>query len=163
MRKLTRRTFVAVPLLAAGGSNAAEKFKPFKLKTLDGEVRTLDDVRGKATLVGFFFPGCKYCTEAVPAVQALADKYKDHGLAAVWINVVPEQDRQIAGWLTKHSFRVPILRGGSQAALQRDYRITITPAHFLLDQSAQVVFRRDGYSPGAETEIENRIRQALAL
>src|SRR5262245_16992607 len=77
---------------------AAEKFRPFKLKTLEGAQTSLSDVLGKATLVVFFFPTCRFCNAAFPNVQRLNDSYKDRGLAVVWINAVPEEDALIAAW-----------------------------------------------------------------
>jgi cytochrome oxidase Cu insertion factor (SCO1/SenC/PrrC family) len=34
----------------------AEPFKPFELKTVEGSSKTLDALKGKVTLVNFFFP-----------------------------------------------------------------------------------------------------------
>jgi thiol-disulfide isomerase/thioredoxin len=152
-----------VPVLLWSGALAegADNFKPFRLKTLDGESKTLEDVSGKATLVSFFFPSCKYCNAALPAVQKLADRYKDQGLAAVWINVLPEEDKKIAEWQAKNQFRVLTLRGASQASLQRDYKLKVTPTHYLLDASGKVLFTHAGYTAGDEKELEARIRKAL--
>ena len=84
-------------LLAAAAAlpmpaGAAEKFRPFRLKSVDGGERKLADVLGKATLVVFFFPTCAYCKVSLPEVQRLQDRYKEHGLTAVWINVLPQED-----------------------------------------------------------------------
>ena len=59
---------VAVLLMQANGQ-AADKFKPFKLKTVGGAATTLQDVAGKATLISFFFPTCVYCNAEFPAIQ----------------------------------------------------------------------------------------------
>src|ERR1019366_7382917 len=48
-----------------------DKFRPFKLKTLDGTPKTLQDFANKATLVSFFFPKCEYCKIALPEVQKI--------------------------------------------------------------------------------------------
>ena len=65
-----RRVLLGVLLLAAVATQnpaaAAESFKPFKLKTLEGSQRSLPDVLGKATVVVFFFPTCQYCNAAFP-------------------------------------------------------------------------------------------------
>lgn len=141
---------------------AAEPFRPFKLKTLDGQEKTLGDVLGpKATLVFFFFPTCIYCNEAFPSVQKLCDAYKDRGLAMVWINAVPSEQRLIADWRAKHGYTVPVLVGASIREVQRDYAIKLTPTRFLLDASGNVVSRHDGYKPGDEKILEQQINTAL--
>ena len=152
-------------LLAMGGAlpiaaGAAEKFRPFKLKSVDGGERKLADVLGKATLVVFFFPTCAYCKVSLPEVQRLQDTYKEHGLTAVWINVLPQEDRLIPDWRARNGFTAPILLGGRSA--QRDYDLTMTPTHFLLDAGGRVLFKQAGYTRGDEQMLEQRIRQALA-
>ena len=98
----------ALPMLAS----AADKFRPFKLKSVDGGERKLADVLGKATLVVFFFPSCGYCKVSLPEVQRLQDSYKEPGLTVVWINVLPEEDRLIPDWRARNGFTAPMLLGG---------------------------------------------------
>jgi thiol-disulfide isomerase/thioredoxin len=138
---------------------SAETFKPFKLKSLEGTERSLSDVLGKATLVAFFFPTCTYCNEAFPEIQKLYDSYKDRGLSVVWINVLPEQERLIAPWKAKHGYSVPILLGGR--SVQNDYKLTMTPTHYLLDANGAVRWKHAGYAAGDEKTIEKHIQQAL--
>jgi thiol-disulfide isomerase/thioredoxin len=142
---------------------AAERFKPFKLKSPDGAAHTLEDFRNKATLVGFFFPGCKFCNAAVPELQALYDRYKDQGLSMVWINVVPEQNKDLASWREKNRWTIPVLTGASQASLQRDYKLKMTPTHYLLNAGGEILFSQAGYKKGDEQKIEQQVRQALNL
>jgi hypothetical protein len=56
---------------------------------------------------------------------------------------------------------VPVLVGGSQDSLQRDYRINSTPTTYLLGEKGQVLFHQDGYKPGDEKILEDRIAEAL--
>ena len=138
---------------------AAETFKPFKLKGVDGVERSLSDVLGKATLVGFFYPSCKYCGAAYPGIQRLYESYKDRGLSVVWINVMPEENRLIAEWRARHGASIPVLIGGR--SVQRDYELTMTPTHFLLDSRGRVISKRSGYTAGDEKAIEQEILDAL--
>ena len=79
--------------LASPSLAAADKFRGFKLKTLDGVEKTLPDVLGKATLVVFFFPTCPYCNAAFPKVQKIYDTYREQGLSMV----VDKQARLFGG------------------------------------------------------------------
>ena len=126
-----RTVLLGVLLLSAVATHdraaAAESFKPFKLKTLEGSPRSLPDVLGKITVVVFFFPTCQYCNAAFPEVQKIYDAYKDRGLSMVWINVVPEEEPLIAGWRATHGYSVPVLLGGR--SVQNDYKLVMTPTH----------------------------------
>lgn len=99
---------------------AAERFKPFKLKTVEGAERSLADVLGKATLVVFFFPTCPFCNAAFPEIQKIHDAYRERGLSVVWINAVPQEERLIPAWRATHGYTVPILLGTE--SVQRDYQ-----------------------------------------
>ena len=146
---------------AAAGTAAATSFKPFTLKTLDGQKKTLQDYSNKLTLVNFFFPRCPYCNVELPAIQKIYDKYKDKGLSVVWINILPEEVGLIAGWQMARNLTVPVLIGASQESLQRDYRIQSTPSTYLLDRTGKVLMHKDGYQAGDEKALEDRIGEAL--
>jgi cytochrome oxidase Cu insertion factor (SCO1/SenC/PrrC family) len=147
-------------LLAQDGIGAADSFKPFKLKALEGPQRSLSDVLGKATLVVFFFPTCQFCNASFPGLQKMYDEYKPRGLSMVWINVVPDEAPLLAAWRASRGYTVPVLLGGR--SVQDDYRLTTTPTHYLLDSRGQVLSRGEGYTPGDEKALEQDIRQALA-
>jgi thiol-disulfide isomerase/thioredoxin len=140
---------------------AADRFKPFKLKTLEGAPATLQDVKGKATLVGFFFPSCRFCNAAEPEIQKLYDRYKDQGLAVVWINILPEEDKKVAAWRTRTGSTIPVLTGASQASLQRDYKVKMTPTHYLLNAEGEPVFTLAGFHKGDEQKLDDQIRKIL--
>jgi len=159
-----RRVLLGVLLLAAVAMQdraaAAESFKPFKLKTLEGSQRSLPDVLAKATVVIFFFPSCQYCNVAFPEVQRIYDAYKDRGLSMVWINVVPDEEPLIAGWMATHGYTVPVLLGGR--SVQNDYKLVMTPTHYLLDSRGKVLSKHAGYTAGDEKALERDIQQALS-
>src|SRR5262245_32927506 len=94
-------TLLLVLLAAQGQVSAADSFKAFKLKTLEGTPTSLPDVLGKATLIVFFYPTCPYCNAAFPEIQKLHDTYREQGLSIVWINVLPDEDRLISDWRSK--------------------------------------------------------------
>jgi peroxiredoxin len=150
---------VAICLTAVLHPRAAETFKPFKLKALDGSNRTLADFRNRATLIVFFHPTCQYCMAALPKIQAITDTYKDRGLSAVWINVLPEENRLLKEWQEEHRLTAPILAATS--SVQRNYGLTMTPTHVLIDSQGTVLWKHAGYREGDEAQIESEIARAL--
>lgn len=148
---------------AGSSQTAPATFKPFSLKTGNGEKKTLKDFANKVTLVSFFFPRCPYCNVELPEIQKLYDKYKDQGLSAVWINILPEEEGLIAGWQMAKNLTVPVLIGGTQSSLQRDYQIKSTPSTYLLDENGHVLLHEDGYQPGDEKTLEAKIQAALKV
>jgi thiol-disulfide isomerase/thioredoxin len=150
-------------LLPSQSAPAAEKFKPFKLKTLDGTKKTLQDFANKTTLVAFYYPTCAYCNLALPEILKISERYKDPGLSIVIINIKPEENKLIAGWQEKYHFTIPVLIGASQDSLMDDYNLTITPTHILLGSKGEVLFRQNGYSRGDEKALDTKIAEALNI
>ena len=155
--------FLASALLRCESAPAAEKFKPFKLKTLDGTKKTLQDYSNKATLVAFYYPTCAYCNVAIPEVVKIYDKYKDQGLSMVIINVKPEEVKLIPGWQEKYHFTIPVLIGATQESLMDDYNLERTPPHFLLGSKGEVLLHQNGFDRGDEKAIEMKIAEALNI
>jgi len=154
-------------LKAPGGKAVAraqetETFKPFKLQTLDGTQKSLNDYLNKVTLVSFFYPRCPSCNAELPHEQKIYDKYKDQGLSMVWINILPDEEELCAGWAIKRHLNVPVLVGGSTDSFERDYRVTSTPTNYLLGSNGEVLFRQSGYKVGDEKALEARIAEALS-
>jgi thiol-disulfide isomerase/thioredoxin len=141
------------------GLAAAESFKSFKLKALDGTERSLADFPGRVTLVVFFHPTCQYCKAALPGLQTIGDTYKERGLSVIWINVLPAENRMLAEYKAEHGLTAPILAATN--SVQRDYRLTMTPTHYLIDAKRNVLWKHAGYKPGDEVTIEKKIQEAL--
>jgi peroxiredoxin len=153
-------TAAAAPAAAAIGT----AFKPFTLKTIDGDRRTLADVRGsKATLVVFFYPRCPYCNAEAPAIQKLADTYHSQGLSVVYINILPEQDKLVRAWQVDHRYTSPVLVGASTQSIERDYQVTATPMNYLLDATGKVLAWHRGFQPGDEKALEEDVKLAIGV
>lgn len=152
----------AVILLAPTTIFSKDSFKPFKFKTPEGSQKVLKDYLGKATLVTFFFPTCEYCNQEFPHLQKMYDQYKDQGLSAVAINIVPDQNPLIAGWQKEHQYTFPILIGATVDGAGKDYDLKMTPTHFLLDPQGKVLLKQNGYKPGDEKTLEEAVKKALS-
>lgn len=161
--RVARLLFAAVllqPAVLQTGAVAAESFKPFKLKDLSGTERSLADFPGRVTLIVFFHPTCQYCKAALPSLQTIDNTYKERGLSVIWINVLPEENRMMAEFKTEHGLTAPLLAASN--SVQRDYRLTMTPTHYLIDAKRTVLWKHAGYKPGDEALIEKKIQEALA-
>lgn len=81
----------------------------------------------------------------------------------VAINVVPDQNPLLSAWLREGGYSFDVLIGARTEQIFRDYGMSAAPLNFLLDSEGKILARYDGYRPGAEAEIEERVRVALGL
>lgn len=149
---------LVVPFVAA-----EDRFKSFKLKTPEGETKSLREFLGRATLVTFFFPTCGYCNAEFPHIAEMYKRYKEQGLLVVAINIERDQDRMVTEWKKKHGYEFPVLVGASLDKLVDDYDLKATPTNVVLDPSGKEVYRHAGYKTGDEKELEIQIRKVLHL
>ena len=92
---------------------------------------------GTTALVSFFFPRCPYCNVELPEIQKIYDKYKDRGLSAVWINILPEENGLVAGWQVAKGLTVPVLLGENQDTASSCF--TSTPSDFSIRVHALII------------------------
>jgi thiol-disulfide isomerase/thioredoxin len=60
---------------------------PFELKTLDGNVVRLSELRGKVVLLDFWATWCTPCLKSAPAIKDLQDRYVRNGLVVLGVSL----------------------------------------------------------------------------
>jgi len=53
----------------------------------DGNPRALTDYRGKVVIMDFWYRGCAYCVSAMPALNAVHERYKDRDVVILGVNI----------------------------------------------------------------------------
>ncbi|TWT63804.1 thioredoxin-like domain-containing protein [Rubinisphaera italica] len=107
---------------------------------LDGKPVDLGAYRGKAVLVIFWATWCQPCTEDLPQIKALYDKYRAKGFEIVGVNL-DTQKEAIAPYINQHGNRWAHIAEpeGLEGQLAVDYGIISVPTMFLVNQQGQVV------------------------
>lgn len=99
----------------------------------------------KYTLVMFWSSWCEHCKGEAPEVKACYESWKSKGFEMLGVSI----DVNAQAWknaVSERGFSFPQVCGMNsyQSAVARDYRITRTPAFFLLDQSGKIVLKPKG-------------------
>ncbi|HCS52644.1 MAG TPA: thioredoxin, partial [Planctomycetaceae bacterium] len=107
---------------------------------LDGKPVDLGAYRGKAVLVIFWATWCQPCTEDLPQIKALYDKYRSKGFEIVGVNL-DTQKEAIMPYINQHGNRWAHIAepAGLEGQLAVDYGIISVPTMFLVNQQGQVV------------------------
>jgi thiol-disulfide isomerase/thioredoxin len=139
--------------LLAVGSDAPG----WELRDPDGTVHKLSDQKGKLVLMDFWATWCGPCKLAMPGVQKLHEKHKDH-VRVFGVNFAESGDP--AGYMQKKNFTYTLLLKAEDVA--SDYKVSGIPAFYLLDGEGKVLYAATGYSPQMEKTLEAKITEALA-
>lgn len=97
--------------------------------------------------------------QALPALQALHMKYKDHGLIIVGIDPYDNKEDDIAAFLAKRGVTYTVLLEGKEVV--KEYRVSAYPTIYLIDKNGNILFIQEGYGKGTEEALEEVIRENL--
>ena len=143
----------------------AESFKPFQLKTLRGESRSLDNFQQPVLLISFIFPSCGPCLRDAPVLEEIYQRYKNQGLEIIAINTDPERSGSLSAWREDSGTSFPVLGGTTRQALKEDYGVypgdRSGTAYFLLNRQRQVIFRHWAGQVVQDGSLEAEIRHLL--
>lgn len=107
-------------------------FPPFELPSLQGSTLHTGDLRGRYTLVSFFFAECAPCVAEVPVLNAFAHANGDMGFLAVTY----EDADTARAFVNDRGFRWPVLHDGQ--ALIDTLGVNVYPTLILIDPSGHV-------------------------
>jgi thiol-disulfide isomerase/thioredoxin len=144
----TKANAAMVRLRPPGASSGAGRFSfgrgsafpPFELPSVQGGIVHASDLRGRYTLVSFFFAECTPCIAEVPVLNAFAKAHGDMGFVAITY----EDARLANGFVTDRNFAWPVLHDGQ--ALIDTLGVNVYPTLMLIDPNGHVAGAAVGMS-----------------
>ena|SRR5438067_4837903 len=136
----------------------------FTLKTVDGKIYSLEQMKGKYVVLHFAATWCPFCNAEAPNLKALDNAYRNKDVV-VFIIDVKEDKAAVEKSLTRFGFSFPVLLDedgvvsasyapeGVQPALAR-YEVPIA-SNLILDKEGKVKF----YSLLNTTNFDARLTQ----
>jgi len=128
-------------------------------KDPEGNIRTLDDLKGKVVLLDFWASWCKPCRRANPMVVELYKKYNNQGFEVFNISLDKSKERWVKaieqdGLVWPH--HVSDLRGWA-AQPAKDYGVRSIPKTFLLDRDGKIAAK----NIRNKQKLEDKIKELL--
>lgn len=140
-----------------------KKAPDFKAPTPNGEFITLDEIKGKATIVDFWAAWCGPCRRENPNVVKVYEKYHDKGLEIISISLDGRgnQPNPKQSWLKAIEDDNLTWHHVSNLMYFRDpvaqlYRVNAIPATFILDENGIIVAKKL-----RGQQLENKIAELL--
>jgi len=129
-------TLVLVSVIAIGGCDTSQapevgKQAPdFEFQTTDGEMTSLNQLRGKLVLINFWASWCRACVASMPFIQTVHDEWPSQELVVIAINV-GESPGQFGTFLQNNNFSFLVLLD-TQRQLSQIYNIHYIPTSFFV-------------------------------
>jgi len=133
------------------GLEEGEDAPDFSINDVEGISHSLDDYSGKVLVIEFFATWCTYCTDQLPEMMDVRDKYKE---SEVSILMVDNDDREskdkVADYRVKYDIPWPVAhQGGSMA---QEYLVDAIPTTVVIDQEGQVQYYHTGSTTAEKLE-----------
>jgi len=117
-------------------ADAARQQADFTLSDLQGNSWHLRDLRGKVVLVNFWATWCPPCRKEMPDLQALYDKYKDHGFVVVSIS--DEEAAKVQPFIAERKITYPVLLDPGRKVNDL-FQVEGIPKSFIYDRKGKLV------------------------
>jgi peroxiredoxin len=126
--------------------------KPFSLKKMNGETVSESGIKGKVTVMNFWYTGCRPCIREMPDLNKLVDKY---GETVNFLAPAFDTRDEVQAFLNKSEFKYESLPDSK--TFNESLGINVYPTHLIIDKEGivrKVIF-------GANDDIYEQIEEAL--
>ncbi len=132
----------------------------FSLKTLDGPVIQLSDLKGKAVLINLWATWCPPCRLEMPTIQAAYQKYKDRGLVILAINFTAQDNfSDVSTFVKELKLTFPVLLDTTGDVSAGLYAMHSLPMSFFID--SQGIIRNIQFGAMDPARINGYITEIL--
>ena len=115
----------------------------FNLPDLDGKIHSMKDFRGQILVLNFWATWCPPCSEEVPKLNDIFDRYKNNGVQVIGIALDKDSLELVAPFVEKNKIAYPILVGNQQVLTDLK-NFEGVPTTILFDQEGKIHKRFDG-------------------
>jgi thiol-disulfide isomerase/thioredoxin/Tfp pilus assembly protein PilF len=128
--------------------------RPFALKDLDGNLVSLDDVKGQIAVVNLWGIWCGPCVAEMPELQKLHDKYANDPKVRILTINNDVDPAKVAPWMKKNGYSLPVLLGRSWVEAQGPRGF---PTTYFIQPDGVVAFVKTGSIGNLMEEFSWRI------
>jgi len=119
----------------------------FSLRSLDGKMMKLSDLKGKVVVLDFWATWCGPCKYSFPYLQKVYDKYKGNDRVMIltmdtWENVTgKERESLVKKFIDDNKYTLPVL---FDEGFVEKYGVEGIPTKFVIDRKGIIQFKKIG-------------------
>lgn len=149
-------------LLMSLGSYAQGRLPKVILKDMGGKTIQTDTIsnQGKPLMIAFFATWCKPCNRELKAIDELYDEWQQEtGVRVVAVSVDQAQNiNKVKPLVDQNGWRYEVLLDPN-SEFRHALGIQMIPFTVLLDGRGNIVYKHNGYTDGAETELYEKMKE----
>ncbi len=132
----------------AAGKAAAAAGPDFALKSLDGDVVRLADLRGSVVIVDFWATWCPPCRMALPHLQSISNEYGGRGVKIVAIAMDEQGESVVRPFVAKNNLTFTVVLPDGQ--VDRAFGgVRSLPTTFVIGPDGKIFKKLIGFDPNS--------------
>lgn len=156
------KSLVLLFALAFSVTASAQTLPDVEIKTMEGETVNIQDyvTEGKITVISFWATWCSPCIRELKAISELyPDWVEQYDIQFLAITLDTQQRLARAGSIAEtNGWEYTILSDPNQD-LQRALGFQNPPQTYIVDGEGKIVYDHNGYSPGDELDLEDKLAE----
>ena len=135
--------FCCLLMLSGCGSQAPKRLQvgdsapSFARQDISGTVISLEHFRGKAVVLRFFLPDCKFCKADTKVFNDFYQRYHAKGLQIIYIDTSPEGNHQVDKFVKDLNIQFPVIHD-TTGEIAADYLIKVVPQAVILSPDLKI-------------------------
>ena len=161
---MKKSILLSIVALALSVSSLQAQLPAVTLKTLNGsEVRT-DTLsnNGKPFIIDFFATWCKPCNRELDAISEVYEEWQEEtGVKIIAISIDQAQNiNKVKPLVNNHGWEYEVLLDPN-GDFKRALGCQMIPYTIIVDGMGEIVYKHNGYTDGAETELIEKVRALI--
>ncbi len=132
----------------------------FEARTLEGDTINPENLKGKITVINFWFIGCPPCEKELPGLNRLVEEYQEEPVN--FLAFGRDDEEEILEYLEKHDFKYQQIPQTSAPGVFLAFEVRFGyPYHLVFNADGQLVYTRVGGSIEDELFMYNKLKPVL--
>ena len=158
------KKFIILSLLVSCYLSSYAQLPKTTLKDINGKTVSTDTLsnNGKPFIIDFFATWCKPCNRELDAISEVYEEWQEEtGVKIFAVSIDQGQNiNKVKPLVDSHGWEYEILLD-TNGDLKRAFGIQMIPFVIICDGQGNVVYKHNGYTDGAETELIEKVRELI--
>ena len=158
------KRFLLFIMFVVCGMGVMAQLPKVVLKDMHGKEVSTDTLsnQGKPFIIDFFATWCKPCNRELDAISEVYEEWQEEtGVKIIAVSIDQAQNiNKVKPLVSNHGWEYEVLLDPN-GDFKRALSIQMIPYVLIVDGKGEIVYKHNGYTDGAETELIEKVRELL--